>query len=163
MIRVLLHQTAQLPAVGEFLGVWLQMQDDLGAAVIQIDLLDGKLTVALGFPMHTLFCRRTRTTSEYIHLVGHNKRRIEPNTELTDQLAVLLLIAGQLLEEFSRTGTGNGAKILDNIVTGHTDTVVGERDGIRLFVKIQANLQLRIAFIQAVVLQRCETQFVFGI
>ena len=163
MIRVLLHQTAQFPTIGEFLGVWFQMQDDLGTAIFPIDLLNGKLAVALGLPMHTLFCGCTGTAGKHIHLISHDKRRVETDTELTDQLAVLFLVAGKLLEEFGGTGTGNGAQVLDDVVTGHADAVVGQGNGIRLFVKIQTNLQLRIAFIQAVILQSGETKFIFSI
>lgn len=55
--------------------------------------------------------------------------RVEAHPELTDQLGVLALITGEVLEELGGTGFRDGAQVLDHLVPGHADAVV--RDGQR--------------------------------
>ena len=163
MVRVLLHQAAQLPAIGKLFILGFQVQHDFGTTLLTSRRLDGELAIALGFPVHAVVGRLARLAGEYFHFVRHDERGVETNTELTDQLAVFFLVARQLLEELGGAGLGDGAQVGDHIVTGHTDAVVGDGDGAGIFIVIQANLEIRIAFKQLVVFQGSEAQFVFGV
>src|SRR5690554_1325293 len=163
VIGVLLDQAAQFPAIGEFLGVGFQVQNNLGSALLAGHRLDGELAIALGFPVHTLFCRCAGTAGEYVDFVGNNKGGVKAHTKLADQLAVFLLVTRQLLEKFGGARAGNGAEVRDHVVTGHADAVVGDGDGAGVFVVIQADFEVGVTFVEFVVFQGGEAQFVFGV
>ena len=163
VVGVLLDQAAQLPAIGEFLGVGFQVQNNLGSTLLTGHRLDGELAIALGFPVHTFFCRCAGTAGEYVNFVGNNKGGVKAHAELADQLAVFLLVTRQLLEEFGGARTGDGAEVGDDVVTGHADAVVGQGNGAGVFVVIQADFEVGVAFVEFVVFQGSEAQFVFGV
>ena len=57
------------------------------------------------------------------------KAGIEADAELADQLRVLLLVAGQALEELGGAGLGDGAEVRDRLLAGHADAVVADGEG----------------------------------
>ena len=61
--------------------------------------------------------------------VRDDECRIKADPELADKLRVALLVARHLLEELGRSGSGNSAEIVDQLVARHADAVVddGER------------------------------------
>ena len=73
VIRVLLHQAAQLPAIRKLFVFGFQVQHDFSTALFTAHRLDGELAIAFGLPMHTLFDRCTGLTGEHIHLVRHDE------------------------------------------------------------------------------------------
>ena len=58
---------------------------------------------------------------------SHHKGGIETDTELTDDIDVLVLLHGLL--EAQRAGLGDGTEILDHFVLRHTDAVIGNGQG----------------------------------
>jgi hypothetical protein len=53
---------------------------------------------------------------------------------LADQADVRLLVLGELLEEGLGAGMGDGAEVLHQLVVGHADASVGDRERARRFV-----------------------------
>src|SRR5690554_2578655 len=163
VVRVLLHQAAQLPAIGKLFVFGFQVQHDFSTALFTAHRLDGELTIAPGFPVHALLYRCPGLTGKHVHFVRHDEGGVETHTKLADQLAVFLFVARQLLEELGCTGAGDGAKVGNHIVTGHADAVVSNGDGAGVFVVIQADFEFGIAFVEFVVFQGGEAEFVFGV
>ena len=163
VVRVLLHQAAQLPAIGKLFILGFQVQHDFGTTLLTSRRLDGELAIALGFPVHAVVGRLARLAGEHFHFVRHDERGVETNTELTDQLAVFFLVARQLLEELGGAGLGDGAQVGNHIVAVHADAVVGDGDGSGVFVVVQADSEVGIAFVEFVVFQGGEAEFVFGV
>ncbi len=73
MVGVLLHQVAQTETVGKFLGVILQVQDDLRAALVQVHILNGELAITRRLPMNALFHRCTGAAGKHFHGIGHDE------------------------------------------------------------------------------------------
>ena len=97
------------------------------------------------------------------HLIGNDKGRIEAHAELSDQLRVFLLVTGQVLEKRCGTGLRNRAEVLDDLIAGHTNTVIsnGERPGI--LIDIHLNGEFSLPLEHAVIRQRGKTQLVDGV
>ena len=113
--------------------------------------------------MHALVRLFSGTTCRDSNLVGHDKRGIKTDTELTDQVRILLLVAAQFGKEFPRARLGNRAQIIDDLVAAHADAVVADRQRAGILVVADADLQIGIAFEQRGVVQRLEAQFVASI
>lgn len=163
MVGVLAHQALQAEVVGELLGVVLEVQDDLGAVGLALDLGNGELALTLGAPLHALALVAARLAGAHRHLVGDDEARIEAHPELADQPGVLLLLAGELLEEFGGAASGDGAEVGDHFLTAHADAVVAHGHGAGLGVVIDLDAQLAVAFIQGVVVQCRIAQLVAGV
>ena len=56
---------------------------------------------------------RAGAARQHLDAVGHDEGRIEADAELADELRVLLLVAGELLEELGGAGLGDGAEVRD--------------------------------------------------
>src|SRR3989304_3192547 len=78
-------------------------------------------------------------------------------------MRVLRLVAAQSLKKLPRAGFGDGADVRNHLVTRHADAVVGDRDGARLPVETDVELQLGVVFKQILRGQRLEAQLVAGI
>ena len=98
------------------------------------------------------------------HLVGDDEGGIEADAELADQLRVLLLVAGELREELARAGFGDGADVLDDLLSRVMPMPLSEM----VMVRASLSKATRI-FSSAVVLeqrrvgQRLEAQLVGGV
>ena len=80
----------------------------------------------------------------HFHFIGHDESRIEAHAKLTDQLRILLLIARELLEEVGGARFGDRAQMGDRFITGHTDTVIANRE--RLLVGVVIDPDLEVGF-----------------
>ncbi|MCY1181760.1 hypothetical protein D9M73_222840 [compost metagenome] len=78
-------------------------------------------------------------------------------------MRILLLVAGQVLQEVGGAGLGDGAEVGDHVLAAHADAVVFEGDGLGVLVEADADLQLGTAFQQLRLGQGFETQLVGGV
>ncbi|MNF98147.1 hypothetical protein D3C84_810000 [compost metagenome] len=99
MVGVFLDDVAQAPAIGELFFTALQVQDDAGAALRLVEGGDFEIALALRGPVHAFGGREARPAGEDVHLVGDDEGGIEAHAELADQVGVLLLVAGKVLQE----------------------------------------------------------------
>ena len=146
MIGVLFDDAAHAPIVGKLFAVLAQIQGNAGAAARFGARLDRKLGLAAGLPQHAALGRRTRFARVHFDALRDDKRRVKPHAELADQLGVFLLVAGELFEKGGGARFGNRAEVIDHLVAGHADAVIGDADRARLFVHIDAHRVLAIAF-----------------
>ena len=157
VVGVFLDDVAQTVAVGELVFTGLQVQDDAGAALGFVD--GGHFEVALAFrrPVHAFARSSAGTTAEHVNFVGNDECRVETDAELTDQVRILLLIAGQVFHEISGAGLGDGAQVGDRVFAAHADAVVFEGDGFRVFVEAHTDFQFGATFQQLRLGQGFET------
>ena len=134
MVGILADDVAQLVAGEQVVLAFAQVQGDLGAARGLLHHLDGEFAAAVRFPAHALIGRLAGAAGEHRDLVGDDEGGIEAHAELADQVGVLLLVAGQLREEFARAGLGDGAEVVDHFVAVHADAVVGDGQRARVLV-----------------------------
>ena len=160
MIRVLAHQRPQAHRIGKILVLLPQMQQYSRATIRLDDILDTELTVGAGFPVHALGRIQTRAAREHFDPGSDNKAGIEPDAELTDELRILLLIAGQLVQKFRRSGVRDRAEVLYDLVARHTDAVVIDGHRARVPIVSDPDAEIGIAFQQCIVGQRLEPQLV---
>ena len=90
------------------------MKDHSGARCLPSRRVNTEFGFSCRFPMSRLVT--TRLASNHLNPISNDERGIETNTELTDQLAVFLLIATELLHKGRCSRLCNSAQILDDIV-----------------------------------------------
>ena len=163
MVRVFLHNTAQSPVIGKFLLFGFQVQRNRSTTLRAFNLLNLIVRFTLTAPAHA-FVNASRGTAGLDHYaISNNKRRIKAHTKLTNQLGILLLIAGQVFQKLSSARLGNSTQIGNHLLSRHTYTIVGNFNGLGLFIHSNTNTQVAIIFIQRGVFKRFKTQFVSGI
>ena len=129
MIGVLAHDAPQAVAVEELVLAVAQAQHDLGAARLHVDGLDGELALAARLPAHPLGGGTAGATRGDGDVVRDDEARVEPDAELADEPGILRVVAGQRLEELAGAGAGDGPEVGGDLLAGHADAVVADRDG----------------------------------
>ena len=130
IVGILADQAADLvffQILGVFfvLGIGFQGHDDVRAGGVLFRFLDGIAVRAVGDPLPCLVLAVLPGNDG--DGGSHHECRIEANTELTDDIDVLVLLHGLL--EAQRAGLGDGAEILDHFVFRHADAVIGNGQG----------------------------------
>ena len=130
VIGILPDQAADLvffQILGVFfvLGIGFQGHDDVRSGSVLFRLLDGIAVRAVGDPLPCLVL--AVLPGDNGDGGSHHKGGIETDTELTDDIDVLVLLHGLL--EAQRAGLGDGTEILDHFVLRHTDAVIGNGQG----------------------------------
>ena len=97
------------------------------------------------------------------HPVGDDEGGVEADAELPDEVRVLGAVGGQLREELARPRLGDGADVVDDVLPGHADAVVGHRDRPRRRVVADPDARLGVVLEERGVAHRLEPQLVGGI
>ena len=111
--------------------------DGCSAVAALLQLLHLKLGRAVAAPMDSLSSLLPRL-SEDLDLVGNHKRRVETQTEVSDDGLILILI-----EELLGTRECNLVDVFVDLLGGHSDTAVG--DGQRLGIFVGSNMNCKAA------------------
>ena len=160
MIGVAAYQRTQPPAVGELFRVFLQVQHDGGASLRPLDRLDRELAVSLRLPAHTGGRGLAGLARQHLDFLGDDERRIEADAELTDQLRILLLVAGELAEEVRGAGFRDRPEMGDGLLPVHANAVVPDRDGARFGVVLDPDTEFGVPGQQFGVAERQEAELV---
>ncbi len=167
VVGVLAHQALQLPRRQQVFLSFAQVQGDLGAAARLFNLFHGVgaglIARHRALPLHALARGQPRTAGQHGDAIGDQEGGIKAHPELTDEVGVLLLVTGELTEEFPGARLGDRTQMGNGLVAAHADAVVGDGDGLRLGVEADADFQLGVVLIQAARIQRLETQLVAGV
>merc|ERR1712066_607771 len=128
-LTVLLDQILEAPLLEELGLVFLQVADDLGAALdLAVHhlgvLLHGERAASARLPNVLLIIV---VLADHTDLVCDKVRRVEADAELADHAHVTT--SGHGLHEGLRAGLSDGAKIVDELVLRHTDTGVLDANG----------------------------------
>jgi hypothetical protein len=170
VVRIFLDDILNLPAAGIFLPLVIQVTDNPGALTFELfsflivgaDFVnaEGSLAVAGPLPEGIL----TGLPGIYVDGIGHHKRRVKSHAELADQIAVFLLISGELPEECLGAALGNGTQVLRQFGVVHADAVVGDGQGRRItFLELQVDFRIEGQFLHGVVGEGQIFQLVQGI
>ena len=111
-----MNQVLETNCVRKFGLAILQCQRDARTPRLEFDVLNGELTLTVGFPADTFGRVQACPATLDDDLVSDDKCRIKADAELADQPRVLLLVARHLVEELRRAGARYGAEILDELV-----------------------------------------------
>ena len=165
MVGILLDDTAYPPVIGKLFAVLLQVEGDAGTALLPGPGLYGELGLPVGFPQHALVSGFAGLAGVHFHPLGNDKRRIETDPELADELGILFLVPGQAFQESRGARFGDGSEVFDHLVTIHTYAVITDGDGVVLLVpgEVHGNPIVPLPLQQAVIGQGLETQLVDGI
>ena len=96
----------------------------------------------------------TGTAAVHVNLVGNDKGRVETHAELTDQVRIFFLVAGEVFHEVGSAGLGDRTQVGDHVIAVHADTVVFEGDGVGVFVEAHTDFKLGTA-LQQIWLGQC--------
>ena len=157
VVGVFLDDVANAPIVQEFGLILFQMQHHFGAALFAFDILQGETAAAIGFPTHALIGPGTGPAGDDRDLVGDDEGGIEADAELADELGVLFLVAGEIFQEFTGAGGGDGADVVDHFLAAHADAVVGDGYGLGVLVHGDVDLEIAVVTVEGVVPQGFET------
>ncbi len=102
MVRVLPNQRFQPQSLRELRLFFLQKERHGSATLHPFNRLDSKLSLPIRFPTNSVCCVQVRAPGFHHYFVRNNKRGVETDPELANQLRVLLVISGHLLQKVSR-------------------------------------------------------------
>ena len=115
----------QILGVFFVLGIGLQGHDDVRSGSVLFRLLNGIAVRPIRDPLPCLVL--AVLLGDNGDGGSHHKGGIKTDTELTDDIDVLVLLHGLL--EAQRAGFGDGTEILDHFLFGHADAVIGNGQG----------------------------------
>ena len=163
VVGIFSQNRAQTRIVSELILAFAQMQRHRGATLGFLDNLQRVVATAIGLPAHAVFGRKTGATRGQRDTVGHDKRGVETDAELSDQVGVFCRVASQFGQELTGSRARDGADIFNHFLPRHADAVVGNSHRACLRVKRNADLQFGVALKQRLVGQRLKAQFVAGV
>ena len=135
VVGVLLHQVPE-PVGIQIVGVALvvvvgpEMHDHIGAPGILLAFLDRVSVGALARPLPRLFL--AVGLRPHGDPVGNQERGVEPDSELSDDVNVGLLL--HLLLEIEGSAVCDDTEVGIHVLLGHADTVVRDGDGAGVLV-----------------------------
>ena len=163
VVGVLAQDLPQAMARQEIVLVGPQVQDDVGPAGELLDRFDRVAAFPGALPADTVLGGHAGAAREQRDPVGDDEGGVESDAELPDEVSVLGPIGGQLGEELARPGLGDGADVVDDVLPGHADAVVGHRDCPRRRVVADPDAGLGVVFEERGIAHRLEPQLVGGI
>ena len=158
MVRIPPNQGLQTQRSGKLGFRVLEIQGDAGASVRNIRMLDRKFAFAVGLPVHSLLCREARSERLNFDSLGNDECGIETDTELSNQLSIFLLITGHLLEKFGSARFCDCAKVCNQFIPGHANTIVDDGNGFLFFVVLDTYPEIGIFLLQVRRGQRFEAK-----
>ena len=163
VVGVLAQDLAQAMARQQLVLVGPQVQDDVGPAASLLDRFDRVAALSRALPADAVLGGQAGAPRDQGHPVGDDEGGIEADAELSDEVRILGPVGGQLGEELASPRLGDGADVVDDVLTRHADAVVGHRDRARRRVVADADAKLRVVLEERVVAHRLEPQLVGGI
>jgi hypothetical protein len=127
--------------LGELGAVILELDDDLGAAALTFAFLDFVAAGAVARP-DVAGLGRAPGVAEDLHALCDHERGIETHAELPDEIGVLLSALTEGFQELLRAGMRDRAEVLHELVARHADAEVLNRNGLRLVVGRDVDLEL---------------------
>ena len=124
------------------LRVGLDVEDDVGTGSLLLSRLKLIAVSTAGLPLPGLV--GAVSLGDDRHFVSHHEGRVEADTELTDDVDVLVLV---VLLEVEGAGVGDGAEVLLQLFPGHADAVIGDGQGAAVLVAGEQDAE--IAFVHA--------------
>ena len=145
-VAVALDQVLHPRLVGVFLVLFLQLEHDLHAALQPAAFVDRVAAGAIAGP-DQLLAVLTPAAGVDLDFGGDHEGRVEADTELADHVGRRVAAVLHRGQERLGSGVGDGAEILDQLAAGHADAVVGDRQGLRLLVGGDVDLQRQLGIV----------------
>ena len=149
---VALHQRFELGLFEVLLRLFLEVDVDLDAATERFALVlgDGKVTIRARLPDPLLVV--VVVLGANLHKVGDQVHRVESDTELADERHVAAL--GHLVQERGRSGLGDRAQVVHQVILGHADASIANREHLLLLISLDANVQVGVITLPELTLVR---------
>ena len=142
MVRIGLDHRPEPGRLQELVLALLQVQADFRAARLPLRLRDRELATPVRLPGERRF--RSGGARDHLHALRHHEGGVEADAELPDQRYVVLRIAGQPVGEGGRARARDGAEIPDQILPAHAFAIVGDGDGARVLVHLDADAEFGV-------------------
>ena len=163
VIGILGDGGAHRPGFEEFFAIGLEVQRDARTAGFTRDGLARVSAFTRAFPANGFVCGGLGGTRFHRHLVGHDEGRVEAHAELTDQLAVLCLIPGEVAQEVCRAALGDRAQMQIGFFERHADAVVRHGKRLGVLVDLHSDAESRIVTQQRRIGDGKEAQLIDGV
>ena len=162
IIRMPAHNILKAEGAREFVFVVFEMQGDAGAADFFFGALQAEIRAAGGRPLDGRVARAERAR-DHIDLPGDHESGIKADAKLTDDVGGVVGFVPHRVDEGFGARLGDGAQPGDDLVAVHADARVADRQGLRLFVKLNVNLQLGLGVNDIVIRQPLELEPIQGV
>jgi len=163
VVGVALDDLAQPRLVQKRLLILADVQYHRGTALRSMDRGDLVLAVTIGGPVDPVVRAITGAPRVHLDTIGDDERGIEPNTELANELGVLLLVSGHGVKEALRPRARDGAQVFHDLIARHAHAIVTDRDRARVLVDPNTNGQFRVVLKQRLILDGLEAQLIRGV
>ena len=163
MVGIGSDNRTQFPVIQKLVLAVAQLERDFGTAGWLVDRSNLVLALALGDPLDALVGRFTGLAGSQSNFFSNDKRRVEPDTKLPDELGVVFFIAGHRFQKRPRTRFRDGADVIDHLVARHADSVIADGNAALLLVVTDPDLQFDVFLVQAAIGNRAESQAIAGI
>ena len=145
-------------SLGEVGGIFFQMDEDAGAT----RGVGGGFTqfiafAAIAHPVHGCGLRLPGAGGD-LHFVRRHEHAVEAHAVLTDEVLRTALIFLHHLQELFRAGVGDGTQELHHLISGHTDTGIGDGEGASFLIRGDADAQLTFRLVNTGFRQLAESQ-----
>ena len=141
VIGMLVDDLLQAIFLGEFGGIFLELDLDLRAALVHFRRADLEIVLAGGVPADRPGARFVGAGGDP-HPFRHHEDRIKAHPELADDLGKIQLLVLGGFHEFARPRLGDRPQVLDDLVPGHADA--GILDGEQALLLIRSDVDLQI-------------------
>ena len=164
VVGVLLDETPEPLGLQELavllpVGILLDVHDDIGSDGLLLGGSDGVTVDSVGDPLVGLV--GSGGLGDHGDPVGDHECGVESDSELTDCLGVASLLDG--LPELQGTAVSDVSEVLLHLVSGHSDTVVGDGDGACVTVDDDGDLQVALVDSQRGIAEGFVVELVDGI
>ena len=124
-------------------------------------VLDGVALKTVGFPhMGDILAVGA---ADDLHMASDHKSRVEAHAKLADDVDIRTLLLGVLGLKLLGAGMGDGAQIALELLGGHANAVIRDRDGAGILVERDADGKVTLVELNARVLQALKVELVDGV
>ena len=124
-------------------------------------ILDGVALKTVGLP--NVGGILSISATDDLHVAGDHKGGVETHAKLTDDVDIGALLLGVLGLKLLGAGMGDGAQVALELLGGHTDTVIRNRDGTGIFIKGNTDGQVALVELDTRILQALKVELIDGI
>ena len=158
-IAVLFHDVTHAVFLGEVRGIFLEMNDDRGAArgVIR-SILQRIAILTVTYPAHGSGFRLPRARANFHHVCRHEDT-VKSHTKLSDEILWPALSIFGHFQELLGAGVGDGAEEFHDLLTGHSNAGICNCQRTFLLICSDAQTKLALGLVDGWLRQLFETQF----
>ncbi len=140
MVRILLNQGFKLPAVCIIRAIFIEMKGYCCTLLASFCLFNLVTALTITCPLESLLF--TCLSGDNLNFLSNHESGVETNTELTNEVRILLLLICKGREELLCTGRSNGSKVIIKICFIHSKAIISNCKDFLITIKCDVDLRI---------------------